>query len=360
MQIVNLKSGHEELTMRKIRFPEFLLFSFQLLAIGISWYFLVFLVSANTRKLPEGAAFFPGCEYVVIPSKTSVREQPAFIYKSHSNSPKPLVVSLHTWGGSFQQQDSVFNLAYKNDWNYIHPDFGGPMWNEASCCLPESIEMIAEAVDYMKRVSHFDPGKVIFIGKSGGASAVLSLYLKGDFHDAVFYAWSPVTDFVAWRNEVIQDSTLRSKYLAKINLGSGTGSEVEFNEHQAKLKSPFYQQLNLKSIEMESDLFIYCGIFDGTGGWSTSIDQPILFYNKILSDVGAKDSSLFIDKNEMAMLHSAQRGEIKIPPLFESISTRSVFARRDFKNIHFILFDGGHEIIFSEVSNQFNSIFPNE
>lgn len=49
----------------------------------------------------------------------------AYFYPSKSKTPKPLVVSLHTWSGDYRQSDPIANLSLAKDLNYIHPDFRG-------------------------------------------------------------------------------------------------------------------------------------------------------------------------------------------------------------------------------------------
>ncbi|MEZ5172426.1 MAG: hypothetical protein R2850_02655 [Bacteroidia bacterium] len=342
--------------MRNIRLFNLIIYAFALLAIGGSAYFSVYRNAVNRPKIPAGSSNFPGCNFELIPSHFSGNNQAAFVYLSQSITPKPLVVSLHTWGGSFQQEDSVLFLAKQKDWNYIHPDFGGPMWNEGSCCLPEAIQLIEEAVHFMLKKQQVDNQKLIFIGKSGGASAVLSLYQKGVFPEAYFYAWSPITDFIAWREEVSKDSLLKSKYLAKINLGSGTGSEDRFDSIQAAKKSPYFQEF----IHTNSELFIYTGLFDGTAGWSTSIDQPVKFFNKITEALNESDSTHIIKQDELELWHMAQKGEYSFPVTGKQVGSRRLLEHKHFNQVHFILFDGGHEIIYPEVINQFNRAFPNE
>lgn len=48
--------------------------------------------------------------------------QPAIIHRATVKN-RPLLISLHTWSGNYQQTDSVANYAVARNWNYIFPKF---------------------------------------------------------------------------------------------------------------------------------------------------------------------------------------------------------------------------------------------
>src|SRR5688572_30129947 len=60
--------------------------------------------------------------------------QKAYLYKTGSSTPQPLVVSLHSWSFDYRQDDTLALLSKAKDINYIHPDFRGENWNENACC----------------------------------------------------------------------------------------------------------------------------------------------------------------------------------------------------------------------------------
>lgn len=67
-------------------------------------------------------------QLVDITSSKDGKIEKAYVHASSGNGPRPLVISLHTWGGSFAQVDPLAQLAVAANWNYVHPDFrGGPM-----------------------------------------------------------------------------------------------------------------------------------------------------------------------------------------------------------------------------------------
>ena len=48
---------------------------------------------------------------VEIKSKLDDNVQKAYFYKSKSTSPKPLIISLHTWSGYYNQNDELANIC---------------------------------------------------------------------------------------------------------------------------------------------------------------------------------------------------------------------------------------------------------
>ena len=75
----------------------------------------------NTSKRKWDPAF----QKVEIPSTKDGEVQKAFMYKSTSKVSQPLIVSLHTWSGYYNQTDPLAKEILARDWNYIHPDFRG-------------------------------------------------------------------------------------------------------------------------------------------------------------------------------------------------------------------------------------------
>jgi len=75
----------------------------------------------DTKKV-EWSKYF---EVVEIKSKLDNNIQKAYFFKSRSDRPRPLIVSLHTWSGNYNQIDQLAELCESKDLNYIHPDFRG-------------------------------------------------------------------------------------------------------------------------------------------------------------------------------------------------------------------------------------------
>jgi len=74
-----------------------------------------------------------GFELVTIKSSIDNVDQFAYFHSTSSQNPMPLVISLHSWGASYNHKDHIALLSKKKDLNYIHPDFRGPNYSQAGC-----------------------------------------------------------------------------------------------------------------------------------------------------------------------------------------------------------------------------------
>lgn len=74
-----------------------------------------------------------GFEVITIPSSLDGAMQRAYAFQSASDKAMPLVVSLHTWSGNYEQHDPLAEKMAKENFNYIHPDFRGPNNTPESC-----------------------------------------------------------------------------------------------------------------------------------------------------------------------------------------------------------------------------------
>ena len=65
------------------------------------------------------------CKKVEIISTLDKEIQMAYFYSSNEKK-RPLVISLHTWSGNYEQKDDLVIQCIENEYNYIHLDFRGP------------------------------------------------------------------------------------------------------------------------------------------------------------------------------------------------------------------------------------------
>jgi endonuclease III-like uncharacterized protein len=79
---------------------------------------------------------------VEINSRLDNNIQKAYFYKSKSNKLKPLIVSLHTWSGDYNQNEQLAELCKSRDLNYIHPDFRGANFTKDSCCSKLALSIL--------------------------------------------------------------------------------------------------------------------------------------------------------------------------------------------------------------------------
>jgi hypothetical protein len=100
--------------------------------------------------------------------------QKAQCFIAAGNEPRPLLVALHTWSFTYEQDCASYaQYCIKNNWNFIFPDFRGPNWTPEACGSDAVVEDIADAVAYMKQAAIVDNDRVYLMGGSGGAFLTL-------------------------------------------------------------------------------------------------------------------------------------------------------------------------------------------
>jgi len=285
----------------------------------------------DTRKMPFGEGF----SLVQIPASADGRLQKAYYYASKSATPKPLVISLHTWSGSYAQKDTLAILCKEKDINYIHPDFRGPNTIITACCSELAVSDMDDAIRYAIAHGPVDTSRIYVIGVSGGGYATLTMYMRSTFRIREFSAWASITDLTAWYYE---SRERKARYAD--NILSCTGSQNGIlNEAVAKQRSPLYRKLPA-SLRSGSELSIYAGVNDGVTG-SVPITHSINFYNKLLSDLKVTDSSLYVSAAETAALLSKRKPLMSLG----KIEDREICLQKKYKKIQLTIFNGTHEML---------------
>ncbi|VAW22551.1 G-D-S-L family lipolytic protein [hydrothermal vent metagenome] len=285
----------------------------------------------DTRKVEWSSDF----EVVEIKSRPDNNIQKAYFYKSKSNKPRPLIVSLHTWSGNYNQNDKLAELCKSKGLNYIHPDFRGANFTENACCSGLALNDIDESITYAIGNANVDTSKIFVIGVSGGGYATLSTFMKSKHNIKKFSAWASISDLIAWYNE----SRIRKSHYAENILKCTKSENGVLNKEVAKQKSPIYWATPLNKLS-GSEISIYAGIYDGIQG-SVPITHSINFYNKLISDLSVTDSSKYVSDKEKLELLEYRR------PLgdFGKISGRDICLIKEFKNIKLVIFEGNHEML---------------
>ncbi|WP_010553442.1 alpha/beta hydrolase family protein [Pseudoalteromonas arctica] len=83
-----------------------------------------------------------------------------------SKDTAPLIMSLHTWSGDYQQFDPLASLSLKAGWNYIHPDFRGPNNSTDSCLSDKVISDIDDSIFYVIKNGNVDKDNIFIVGTS--------------------------------------------------------------------------------------------------------------------------------------------------------------------------------------------------
>jgi predicted peptidase len=263
--------------------------------------------------------------------------QKAYLYKTKSSTPQPLVVSLHSWSFDYRQDDTLALLSKEKGINYIHPDFRGENWNENTCCSDFVMTDIDASIDYAIAHANVDTSKIYVIGRSGGGYATLATFMKSKHRIKKFSAWVPLADLVKWYEE----TRIRKLYYADNILVCTHSKNKRLDREVAIRRSPFYWDTPKEKLKYAT-LEIFTGVYDGLENVGPiPITQSINFYNKILKDLAFPDSSQYVGAKEKLFLLE------QCKPLgnFGTISNRKICLVKKANNVKITFFVGGHEML---------------
>jgi pimeloyl-ACP methyl ester carboxylesterase len=278
---------------------------------------------------------------VDIQSTLDNSQQKAYFFKSKSAAPGPLVVSLHSWSGTYEQKDELAALSKAKDLNYIHPDFRGVNWTKDACCSDLAMQDIDDAIDYAIKNSKVDLSRIYVIGSSGGGYATLATFMKSKHSIRRFSAWVPISDLPAWYT---QSKIMGTKYAE--NILDCTSSKDSLNLEIAKRKSPIYWKTPVEKLNT-TELLIFAGVYDGIQG-SVPITHSINFYNKVLKDKLINDSTLFVSDSEKLYLLEFRKALGNLG----RIADRKVFLKKQSGNVGLTIFEGNHEMLTEYAFNE--------
>jgi len=263
--------------------------------------------------------------------------QPALFYDSGSNTPRPLLVALHTWSGGYKQSSSIpyARWCIEKDWLFIHPDFRGPNDHPQACGSPLAMGDIQAALQWVKTNCAVDTGRIYLIGNSGGGmAALLAAALYPDSWTAVS-AWVPVTDLTAWYKEGIERNN-NYPDMVKGSCGGAPG-ESEAVDREYRERSPLTHLAKAKGVILD----INAGIHDGHSG-SVPVSHTLRAFNVLAEK---KDR---LSTEQIAYFVN----EEKVPPGLveplkdESYGEKKPLFRRQSGNTRVTIFEGGHGIVF--------------
>jgi pimeloyl-ACP methyl ester carboxylesterase len=289
------------------------------------------------RNDSSEANWSPDFKLVTIPSPVDAERQKAYYYRSTAATAQPLIVSLHSWSWDYRQFDTLSLLSKEKNINYIHPDFRGQNWTKNACCSELVISDIDAAIDFAIGQGNVDTSAIYVVGRSGGGYATLALFMRSKHHIKRFSAWVPLTDLLSWYEE----TRIRKLNYADNILVCTQSANRQLNKEVAAQKSPFRWKTPVDKLTGTS-VDIFTGVYDGLeGNGPIPITQSINFYNKLLTDLKATDSTRYIsDKEKLQLLESRQ-------PLgrFGTIGGRDICLRKEYGNIRITIFIGGHEML---------------
>lgn len=277
---------------------------------------------------------------VEITSTTDGKMQKAYFYASSSSQPQPLIVSLHTWSGNYEQKDPLVKQILEKNWNYIHPDFRGSNYTSEACGSSLVTSDIDDAIDYALQNSNSDLHNIHVIGVSGGGYATLLAYMKSKHQVSTFAAWASISDLNAWYYETKARKLKYASHISLATTGDSTGIDVE----EAKKRSPFFMSTPVEK-RQDSKLFIYSGVHDGYTG-SVPISHSLNIFNKIVKDYGPTAAGELIPDQVIHRLVTTR----SLPGSnYGRIGNRKIHYQKRYEDkLQVTIFEGGHEMLVEE------------
>ncbi len=280
-----------------------------------------------------------GCRIVEIRSSSDGSLQRARFYASATKKSAPLIVSLHTWSGDYNQEDPLAEEIIRRGWNYIHPDFRGPNTRPEAGGSDLVLSDIGDAINYALRNSDTNPADVHIIGVSGGGYATLAAYMKIGYPVRSFNAWAAISDLEAWYDECRSRGLKYARDLENVTTGG-----THFNEEEAVRRSPI-QMKYPGSSRNEAYLNIYAGINDGYSG-SVPVTHSINFFNKIARARYPGEMGLVVPDSVIIKLLGRR---VDPQASYEKqLGGRNVYLSQAAPDLSLTIFEGGHEMLVTE------------
>lgn len=262
--------------------------------------------------------------------------QKAWVYHTRQLIPQPLIVSLHTWSGDYNQEDPLGKEILLRDWNYIHPDFRGPNNHPEACGSELVVSDIQDAIEFVIKNGNVDKTQVHIIGASGGGYATLLTFMKINYPVKSFNAWASISNLEDWYWECKGRNLKYSNDLEMVTT-SGKGFDVA----EARKRSPLLMEYQ-PVLRKGAFLNIYAGIHDGYTG-SVPISHSVKIFNKLLPEMySEKAKELF---NDSILLSLLSKRTNPFPDTLLELGGRKIHLIRELPGLSLTIFEGGHEMI---------------
>ncbi|AEL24960.1 SGNH/GDSL hydrolase family protein [Cyclobacterium marinum] len=284
------------------------------------------------------------CTKTTITSSMDGKKQPAIFYAAKEPN-RPLIVSLHTWSGNYEQEDLLIKEIIKRDYNYIHPDFRGPNKTYEACGSEFVIQDIEDAIAFAIEKGNASMNDIHVIGTSGGGHATLLTYMNTDFPVKTFSAWVPISDIEKWyyESEGRGNKYSRDIALSTVKDAAFDKDNYHLDEDEAIKRSPIHMPTPIEK-RKNSKLYIYAGIHDGYTG-SVPISQSLDFYNKVVADYDTLEKDALVPQADIKELLASRNFVVTNK---DSIADRLIHYRKTYKDLLKItIFEGSHECLTS-------------
>ena len=266
--------------------------------------------------------------------------QKAKCFVAEGDAPRPLLVALHTWSYTYEQDCTAYaKYCIENNWNFIFPDFRGPNWLPDACGSDKVVEDIADAVAYMKKAANVDNDRVYLMGGSGGGHCSLLLASRHPELWTAVSAWCAISDVAAWHDESVR---LERGYFEHIRSACGGDPSVDPAAKEEALKrSPVTYLGSASRVVLDISTGIHDGhIFAGRNG-SVPVSQTLNAFNilaKPEDQISAEDIAFITENQQIPEKFGA-------PEADPSFGENTILFRRQSNLTRVTLFEGGHDCL---------------
>lgn len=275
---------------------------------------------------------------IEIKSSISQALQKCYVYKSTAYTKKPLIISLHTWGGDYSQRDPLLKYCMEENINYLHPDFRGPNNNPDAAGSALVIQDIDDAIQWAIDSLKVDTQNIHMVGVSGGGFATVASYMKTKHNVKSFHAFVGIYNLEDWYYESLQRKNNYAKDILAVT-GVINGKP---NPEEVVKRSPLLMKTPTKE-RLRTKLNLYTGLHDGYVG-SVPISHSLEMYNKVVKDFNKDIREAIISPHDMYTLLK-RRKLTNFEIIKGAFLGRDIIYQKKYKDlVEIIVFDGGHEM----------------
>jgi pimeloyl-ACP methyl ester carboxylesterase len=301
----------------------------------------LFVVLSLQSTFALGADELPALTEIKITSSIDGTKQPSLLWAPESTKAKqaPLLVLLHTWSGSYKQNNSAWQAeAVKRGWIYLHPNFRGPNNRPEACGSKLARQDILDAIDHVIANYKVDESRVYLAGASGGGH--MTMLMAGYYPErfSAASAWVGISDLAEWYRFHTKDGKPGNYAQMTSNSCGGAPGESKKIDSEYKARSPIFNLHRVGDLPIE----LCAGVKDGKTG-SVPIQHSLNAFNVIVK----ANSHSRIPQSEIDELW--EKGRLSKPGEDDQGRDkrygREIFLRRNAGPARITIFDGGHEDI---------------
>jgi poly(3-hydroxybutyrate) depolymerase len=248
--------------------------------------------------------------------------------------PRPLIVSLHSWSGDFNQRNVAMEaLANERGWLMLFPNSRGPNNRPEACGSLLAQRDILDALEWTKDHYRVDRQRIYLTGNSGGGH--MTMLMVGRYPEVwtAASAWVGISDLAAWHER--HRETNYGEMMRKVCGGRpGDGDAVD---SQYRDRSPITHLHRAAGVALD----IAAGVHDGHKG-SVPVSHSLLAFNLIAK---ANGGALISDEETEQISRPEGRLENPLPgdQVVDEAFGRQVYLRRYAGAARVTIFEGGHE-----------------